>query len=1004
VLSAWCPTALALDPALDVSQYAHTAWRSRDGFPKGAVTAIAQTSDGYLWLGTEFGLVRFDGVRFIEWQPPSGDRLPVAPVSRLLVARDGALWIGTRTGLASWKGRTLTRFALPGSGEVTALAQDRHNVIWVGTFGESGDGRLCSIDSDRVACVGDDGRFGLGVSSIEEDPQGRLWVGSATGLWQWRPGPAKQLDASINALAQMPGGPMLVLMFDGGVRKLVDGVMGPLSLGDAAVGRKFTTMRADRDGGLWLGTTTGILHLHEGRVDAFDHSDGLSGDFTNRLFEDREGNVWVSTLGGIDRFREFAIPTTSAKQGLASDLLVSTLAGPDGSVWVATPQGLNHLKDGEITVLRRRFRGTSGRSKEIVDRGIPDDTFTALFADAQARLWASTRGGAAYFEHGRFNAVAGFPTTPAAWCITGDRSGRIWMSHNAGLYVREPDGSVEMLPWSTFGPNSTALAMVEDPASGGLWLGFRASGLALWADHRVVKRYSISEGLPGELVEGLRRDGDGTVWAATSGGLARLKDERITSLDRRHGLPCDAVHWLVEDDARAFWLGMSCGLVRVSRPELDAWIANPSHTVRTDVFDVSDGFASTAVTIQYAPQATKSSDGRIWFVSRDGLGVIDPPHLRLNRLAPPVHVEQVVADGKAYDALAGSVRLPPLVRDVVVDYTALSLAAPEKMHFRYRLEGQDANWREVLNERKVQYSNLAPGRYRFRVTASNNNGVWNEQGAALDIEIAPAFWQTNWFRALCAAAFALLLFGLYRLRVHQLRRRFALTLETRVAERTRIARDLHDTLLQSFHGLLLRFQTVSALLPGRPAEAKSMLDSAIDQAAEAITEGRDAVQALRTSTTEMNNLAASLRTLGGDLRAQQSADAAAIRVEVLGVTRALHPIVRDEVFRIAAEALRNALRHAASAQIEVEIVYDRSQFRLRVRDDGKGIDPQLLAQGRREGHFGLEGMRERAGVVGGKLTVWSALDAGTEIELTVPASNAYVAGGGDDGPSGFESV
>jgi len=336
------------------------------------------------------------------------------------------------------------------------------------------------------------------------------------------------------------------------------------------------------------------------------------------------------------------------------------------------------------------------------------------------------------------------------------------------------------------------------------------------------------------------------------------------------------------------------------------------------------------------------------------------------------------------------------VRDIVIDYTALTFVAPEKVVFRYRLEGQDADWRQVLNDREVQYSNLAPGRYRFRVTAANDSGVWNEQGATLDIEVAPAYWQTGWFRALCAIALAALLFGLYRLRVLQLRRRFALTLETRVAERTRIARDLHDTLLQSFHGLLLRFQTVSALLPGRPAEAKSMLDSAIDQAAGAITEGRDAVQALRSSTTETNSLAAAIRALADELHAQRGADRAApIRVEVLGVTRALHPIVRDEVFRIAAEALRNAVRHAASAQIEVEVVYDRSQFRLRVRDDGKGIDPQLLAQGRREGHFGLEGMRERAAVVGGKLRVWSALDSGTEIELTVPASNAYVADAGE---------
>jgi signal transduction histidine kinase len=330
----------------------------------------------------------------------------------------------------------------------------------------------------------------------------------------------------------------------------------------------------------------------------------------------------------------------------------------------------------------------------------------------------------------------------------------------------------------------------------------------------------------------------------------------------------------------------------------------------------------------------------------------------------------------------------------------MSFVAPEKVAFRYRLEGQDADWREVVNDREVQYSNLAPGRYRFRVTASNNRSAWNEQGATIDIEVAPAFWQTNWFRALCLIAFAALLFGLYRLRVRQLRERFALALDARVAERTRIARELHDTLLQSFQGLLLRFQTAFELLPGRPAEAKATLASAIDQAVDAITEGRDAVQGLRASATESNDLAAAIRVLGDELQGQHGAQGpVALHVEVQGAARPLHPIVRDEAFRIAGEALRNAFRHAGASGIEVELVYEPQQLRLRVRDDGKGIDPAVLEREGKSRHFGLAGMRERAGVAGGKLTVWSALDSGTEIELTVPAANAYVAAAHDPASS-----
>ncbi|HUP07859.1 MAG TPA: ATP-binding protein, partial [Caldimonas sp.] len=461
--------------------------------------------------------------------------------------------------------------------------------------------------------------------------------------------------------------------------------------------------------------------------------------------------------------------------------------------------------------------------------------------------------------------------------------------------------------------------------------------------------------------------------------------------------PCDAIHWAMEASDGSRWLYTVCGIVRIAPGALEAWQSDPKRTVQVRLLDASDGVRTEPTSSGANPIVARTADGRLWFRQADGVGVIDPAHLPSNALPPPVHVEEVVADRKSYDVSSGSVRLPPLVRDVVIDYTALSFAAPEKVRFRYRLEGQDADWREVLNDREVQYSNLAPGRYRFVVKASNDSGVWNEQGAALDLEVAPAFWQTNGFRALCVVAAAALLFGLYRLRVRQLRARFALALDTRVAERTRIARELHDTLLQSFQGLLLRFQTVLEMLPGRPMDARVMLASAIDQAAEAITEGRDAVQALRASVTEMNNLAASIRALGDDLRSQQRAEGRVdMHVEVHGLTRPLHPIVRDEAFRIAGEALRNVLRHAGATQVEVEIVYDRQQFRLRVRDDGKGMAPEVLEQQSRPGHFGLQGMRERAALIGGRLTVWSAVDGGTEVELTVPAANAYAAGSGDE--------
>jgi signal transduction histidine kinase len=384
----------------------------------------------------------------------------------------------------------------------------------------------------------------------------------------------------------------------------------------------------------------------------------------------------------------------------------------------------------------------------------------------------------------------------------------------------------------------------------------------------------------------------------------------------------------------------------------------------------------------------KTSDGRIWFALEEvGVQVVDPKRLQDNPAAPPVAVTRLVADHRPYP-LSTKLRLPALTRDLEIDYTAYSLAIPEKVRFRYRLEGVDKNWQDVMTRRQAYFTNLRPGSYRFAVSAANNDGVWNEQGAMLDFSIAPAWYQTNWFHLLCLVGFLTLLWWAYQLRFRQLQRQFAIALEARVNERTRIARELHDTLLQSFNALLLRFQTVADLLSTRPDEARSALNSTIDQTAQALIEGRDAVQQLR-STVVTDDLASAIGSLGQAQATNGSSCNPTFHIEVEGTPRDLLPITRDEVYRIAGEALRNAFRHARARRIEVDIRYDRRQLRLQIRDDGQGIDPQLLRTDGLSGHFGLRGMRERAQSLGGELTIWSEVNSGTEIDLTVPSSGAY---------------
>jgi len=1011
LLSLWAGSrAWALDPALDVGQYAHTAWKVREGFASGGIIAIAQTPDGYLWLGTEFGLFRFDGVRNVPWRPPAGMSLPDDRIRALLTARDGTLWIGTSGGLASWNGSRLILYPPFDRRFVNALVEDREGTIWVG--GSSFDPStafLCPIRGGKTDCHGDDASLGPGIGSLYEDSHGVLWAAGRNRVWRWTAGTPISYSlnddfTSLQGLSENSTGAILILTVHG-VWQLIDRKIEEFPLPPMTRRVQPHALFSDRDGAIWIGTRDGgLLHVHEGRTDAFGRSDGLSGAWVDRLFEDREGNVWVATLDGIDRFRALAATTYSVGQGLLG-FGSSVLPDRDGSVWFSTSVGLHRWHDGRMTVYRGRRERSSAepfktpaqltRVDEILARGLPDLEGASLFQDGHGRIWLGSHSRLGYLDNGRFVSVSGIPIGYIDG-IAEDSEGNLWIAHrDAGLLRLAPDRKLQQVPWTKIGQGGQSHLAV-DPVHGGLWLGFFSGGIVHFVDGQVRASYSAREGLGKGRVNHLRVGADGTVWAATDGGLSRLKAGHIATLNSKSGLPCDAVDSTIDDDDASTWLYTACGLVRIARSDLDAWAAavdqgKAPQRIRATVLDSSDGVRSVAALGTFTPHIAKSHDGKLWFATYEGVTVVDPSHLPFNKVAPPVHIERVIADHETYTPSA-HLRLPPLIRDLTIDYTALSLVAPEKVHFRFKLEGQDRDWREVVNNREVEYSNLAPGDYTFRVTASNNSGVWNEQGASLDFSIAPVYWQTRWFVALCVAALMALLWALYQLRLRQLAHQFNMTLDARVGERTRIARDLHDTLLQSFHGLLLRLQTASELLSTRPAEARQTLDSAIDQAAQAITEGRDAVQGLRASVVESNDLAVAVRTFGEELAAEQAGNGSVVlHVVVEGTPRALHPIQRDEIYRIACEALRNAFKHASSTQIEVELRYDERQLRLRVRDDGRGIDPQFLTEGGRAGHYGLHGMRERARLMGGKLTVWSGPDSGAEVELIIPAARAYAA-------------
>jgi signal transduction histidine kinase/ligand-binding sensor domain-containing protein len=1012
VLLGFWRCALALDPSLDVGQYAHTAWRTQEGFARGEIEAVAQTPDGYLWLGTLLGLFRFDGVRTVAWRPPQGQPLPDSRIRFLLGARDGTLWIGTFAGLASWRGDRLTLYPQLKGWVINALLEDRQGIIWTSAgVVTSPFARLCAISRDGVRCEGDDGRFGQWVTSLHKTDKGDLFAQAATGLWHWRPGAPKlqRVDAQplggLQGIADDGAGGVL-LMTRAGITRLVDEKTAvPFAVfPDVHV---LGQLLRDRNGSLWVGTAgSGLVHVHGGRTDTFGKPDGLSGETIDQIFEDREGNIWVATSGGLDRFHDVAAATYSAPKGLANPGVASVLGARDGSIWISTIDGLDHSSGGEMTHYAS-FQGSLPRgplprampasgARQMVTGGLPRPAAT-LFEDRQGRLWVASLAGVGYLENNRYTAIQGIAAGRLVDAMTEDVTGNLWIAHDTlGLVRISPDQTVQTYSWQQLGLQSAISRLTPDSQGGGLWLGLRAGSIAHFVDGRVRTTFSSADGLAKGRIYSLRMDPVGTLWVGAEGGLSRIKSDRIATLDSNSGLPCDSVDWMIDDDAGAVWINTACGTARITRSDLDSWVnavdgGGRGLKVNVTVFDDSDGVRSENNISTYSPHVAKSRDGRLWFATQGGVGMVNPAHLPHNTLRPPVHIEDVIADRKNYET-SSSLRLPPLVRDLQFNYTALSLVAPEKNQFRYKLEGHDRDWQSVGNRRQAFYNDLPPGNYRFHVIASNNNGVWNEEGAALDFSVAPAYWQANWFRAACVAALLMVLWALYQLRLRQIRQAFNARLDERVGERTRIARDLHDTLLQNFQGLLLRFQTVLALCETRPAEAKEVLRSSIDQTAQAITEGREAVQGLRASTVESNDLAQAITTLGEQLAADaSSATSVGLHVEVEGTSRILHPIVRDEIYRVASEALRNAFRHAEAQTIEVELRYDQRQFRLRVRDNGKGIDATVLTTDGRAGHFGLPGMRERAKLMGGTLTVWTAAESGTEIELILPAAHAYAA-------------
>jgi signal transduction histidine kinase/sugar lactone lactonase YvrE len=964
-----------MDPDRALSQYIRDRWEKSRGFVAGQVYGITQTRDGYLWVATEKGIVRFDGLRFSLFEPlqptattdtaalnvlpdPQGGLLtwlrraalmrlrngifesvlnipgpPEPQISAMASGNDGAILIADRgQGLLVWHAEhletVLARAALPRA-FVTAIAQTPDGVIWLGT----GNAGLVRVQAGHASFVPE-----VPVNQINCLVPGErnvLWIGTDNGILRWD-------GASVTRVATDEVGPARAL-----------------------------AILKDHDGNVWIGTSDGLVRIDSRGVVSLERRDPSSAVTT--LFEDRERNLWVGNTSGIERWRDGVFTSFASVDRVLSGGVGPVFSDAGNRVWFAPASGgLYWFRDRHVGAVR----------------SLGNDVIYSITGDADGLLVGRQRGGITRvrpsgdtFLTETFTERDGLAQNQVL-AVYRTRDGAVWAGTLSRGVSRLKDGAFTTYT-TVEGLASNTVTAILETADGAIWFatpnGASVKSSAGW------RRYSTADGLPSNDINTLFEDSARTVWLGTAAGLAVIHDNRVQSQQGVPALLRASVLGLAEDPLGGLWIAATNHVLRVDRDKL---LRGTLGADDMREFGAADGLLE-AEAIKRQRILTADSRGRVWLSTNGGLVMADPRRVTAAAMAPAlVEVEDVSADGRRFERTA-TITIPPRPDRITFGFAALSLSVPDRVRFRYRLDGFDHDWSEPVAERQAGFTNLGPGTYRFRVIASNSGGVWNSAEAALPFTIAPAWSQMRSFWAVIALMLAGGVWGGYRMRLRQLARQLDLRFEERLAERSRIARELHDTLLQSFQGALLRFRAVTYMLPDRPVDARGTLENAIDQARQAIVEGRDAVQGLRSAAISKNDIAVGIATLAETLSADNGGQSPPVfHVSVEGTPRDLPPIVQDEVYRIVGEALRNAFRHAHASRIEVEIRYDQRRFRLRVRDDGKGIDAQA-ARGTYDGHYGIAGMHERAKLVGGTLSVWSEVHSGTEAELTVPASVAY---------------